>query len=598
VPEQLSTRPQFLELARVGLLLRLRARNLAQDLEARQQELNDLEGRLDRWQGSLVVVLADTESPVAVDTEVVAGAVAKAGQLDGLLQGVMTQAREQHQALVDARARIAHVHSELVAALAAREAVDGQLATREMVLNDLNHQIDRQGEKLQAILPLELTQPAEGEGLRLIGITALADTVDKAIQASANQAAAAVELEDQVNGLAAEKASLEASLQEQEAALAAAHLQVQALQGTVDDLNAQIQALQVERDSSYAEKGELQQTVEKLEAQVNGLAAEKANLEASLQEQEAALAAAHQRVQALQGTVEDLNAQIQALQVDRSNAHAEKDELQQTLAMREGELGVARQQVTDFQSQVAATEAQLQDVLAQIAGLQAQTEAESGELNELRSRAAMIWPFETRSALALALEDRPAVKREAASAALVAGAEPQLVPHVQDLSKVKGIGAARRQRLYNSGVGTYWELAHIPDEAMQQILELTKTQSSTFDFPAARAEAYELARDSESLGWIWEGQRVDDFEPMAGIGATYEQRLYEHGIYTYQQLADTSEEELAQIIDAPEMQQPDYAGWIAEAQVLAEQQRQAAIEALKAEVEEKSTELPDSTAGA
>jgi predicted flap endonuclease-1-like 5' DNA nuclease len=169
---------------------------------------------------------------------------------------------------------------------------------------------------------------------------------------------------------------------------------------------------------------------------------------------------------------------------------------------------------------------------------------------------------------------------------------------VQDLSKVTGIGAARRQRLYDSSIGTYWELAHTSDEDMQQILELTKTQTSTFEFATVRAEAYQLARDTDSLGWIWEGQRVDDFEPMTGIGTTYEQRLYEHGIYTYQQLADTSEEQLAQIIDAPEMRQPDYAGWIAEAQALADQQRQAAIEALKAEVEEESTEPPGSAADA
>jgi len=121
---------------------------------------------------------------------------------------------------------------------------------------------------------------------------------------------------------------------------------------------------------------------------------------------------------------------------------------------------------------------------------------------------------------------------------------------------------------------------------MVQLMELGKTQASTFDFAAARAEAFELARATVTQGWIWEGRQIDDFETMAGIGSAYEQRLYEHGICTYQQLANVAEEELAQIIDAPEMRQPDYAGWIAEAQALADQQREAALAAVQGAVEE------------
>lgn len=483
--------------------------DLQKQLEAAQKRVRTASQASNKKQAVLEKSLSQAVSELAgLQTRIADAEQARAGLAQDL------GARQQE--LGDARARIANLESELVQALAARAELDEQLATREMVLSDLNHQIARQQELLQAILPADLILPEEDQAPQLAGIVALAAMVERVTEASKTQAATLVELEDQVNGLAADKASLEASLQEQEAALAAAQQQVQALQGTVDDLNAQ----------------------------------------------------------------------IQALQVDRNNASAEKDELQQTLAKREGELVAARQQVAALEAQVEASEALLQDLQGKASELQAQIETEAVELAELRSRDEATRFVEARSALALALENRPAFKRNAASAALVAGAEPQLVLRLQDLSKVTGIGAARRRRLYAHGIGTFWELAHTSDEELLQFLELGKTQASTFDFAAARAEAFELARATGTQGWIWEGLQIDDFETMAGIGSAYEQRLYEHGICTYQQLASVPEEELALIIDAPEMRQPNYAGWIAEAQALADQQREAAVAAAQATVQE------------
>ena len=93
-----------------------------------------------------------------------------------------------------------------------------------------------------------------------------------------------------------------------------------------------------------------------------------------------------------------------------------------------------------------------------------------------------------------------------------------------------------------------------------------------------RAGALSLARETDTVGHIWSGHQVDDFEPMEGIGKVYEERLYEAGICTFEQLATVTPEQLAEICHAPEMSEPAYDGWIAyAAQVVAE--RQQAIDA-------------------
>jgi hypothetical protein len=55
--------------------------------------------------------------------------------------------------------------------------------------------------------------------------------------------------------------------------------------------------------------------------------------------------------------------------------------------------------------------------------------------------------------------------------------------------------------------------------------------------------------------------------------------LYEAGIYTFEQLTETTPEQLAEICHAPEMSQPDYSLWIAyAAQITAERQGPAPAE--------------------
>jgi hypothetical protein len=64
---------------------------------------------------------------------------------------------------------------------------------------------------------------------------------------------------------------------------------------------------------------------------------------------------------------------------------------------------------------------------------------------------------------------------------------------------VHGIGEVYEQRLYNAGVGSYWELATLSEEQLRDILELSELQMLAVDLPAIQAEARRLAEETGSM---------------------------------------------------------------------------------------------------
>lgn len=141
--------------------------------------------------------------------------------------------------------------------------------------------------------------------------------------------------------------------------------------------------------------------------------------------------------------------------------------------------------------------------------------------------------------------------------------ESYVVPCPQDLSAVNGVGSVFEQRLYAAGIGSYWELAELPDAELESIL------GSSADLAGIKAEAMRLAVLSNALGRTWDGTPPDDFEQLTGLGEIYERRLYEAGICTFAALAASTPERLAEICQAPPSRVPDFAAWIARAGELA-----------------------------
>jgi predicted flap endonuclease-1-like 5' DNA nuclease len=139
-------------------------------------------------------------------------------------------------------------------------------------------------------------------------------------------------------------------------------------------------------------------------------------------------------------------------------------------------------------------------------------------------------------------------------------------PCPQDLGRVKGIDVVYEQRLYEAGIGTYWELANTPEQRLAEVLQVEAFQD--VDLGDLKRQAARLAVETGSEGRVWEGRAPDDFERIEGIGDVYERRLYAAGICTYEALAGATVAQLAEVCQAPEFAVPDYESWIAQARAL------------------------------
>ena len=145
-------------------------------------------------------------------------------------------------------------------------------------------------------------------------------------------------------------------------------------------------------------------------------------------------------------------------------------------------------------------------------------------------------------------------------------AKAAVVACPQDLSAVPGIGTTYEDRLYAAGIGSYWELAELSGD---ELLAILAAPPGRVDAGSIKAEAMRLAAETNSIGRGWSGAPPDNFEALGGIGEIYERRLYDAGICTFEALAATPPERLADICQAPALRLADYAGWIAHAAELA-----------------------------
>lgn len=254
---------------------------------------------------------------------------------------------------------------------------------------------------------------------------------------------------------------------------------------------------------------------------------------------------------------------------------AGEHDLRARLADIDAEVVQLRNQLAEKDAEITQLRAQLAETTASPAAATRQAASATPDAaNEpWRPRLAVEGGWQAKAPglvmLGQALDSLPPTKLTYANRAIQQRIVPEVTPQPQDLSAVAGVGAIFEQRLYNAGIGAYWELATLDDDTLRRILKLDKARAATVDLNAMRASARQLAEETGTIGYIWNGAPVDDFEPIKGIGKVYEQRLYNAGIRTYAALANTTPEALLEIVQARSPVPPDVASWIAQAQELA-----------------------------
>ncbi|MFL7840515.1 MAG: helix-hairpin-helix domain-containing protein [Candidatus Promineifilaceae bacterium] len=133
----------------------------------------------------------------------------------------------------------------------------------------------------------------------------------------------------------------------------------------------------------------------------------------------------------------------------------------------------------------------------------------------------------------------------------------------QDLELIYGVGTVYEQRLYEVGIGSFWEVGMLPEAELEEILDAKAFQD--VDLAAIKVDALRLAEETGSMGHVWDGSEPDNFEPLEGIGPVLERRLYAAGICTFEALAKQTKEYLAEVCHAPAFQKVDYGRWIEQA---------------------------------
>lgn len=458
----------------------------------------------------------------------------------------------------------------------------------------------------------------------------------------------ALSLQGQVNELAAQVTSAEAALALKEQAEVEAQAQIEALTAQIESLTAQVADLQAQLDAAAGARAELEQTLQATQAQLETAQAELAQIDeesqralgekavklgavgagaaavAAIRDKEEALTAANEQVFALQKQIDDMSAgsaDEAALQAQLADLTAAQAELEAQLGQRSvemealtaqlGELEAERDgialskeellaslqdrevELADVRSQLEALQQQVSSVVEERSALQEQIEELEEDLSQVDALRSAAQRFDAASTMSETLARLPQIKTSAASAAIVAGVQPVFSPRIQALTDVKGIGSVYQQRLYKAGIGTYWELASLPDAYMQETLQIPELQQLRMDFEETRADAYEWAKQTGTVGLLWDGDHVDDFEALPGIGKTFEKRLYEAGITTYEQLLAADVERLAEIIQAPPMREVNYDALKERSQqILAERLAEQPAEQPAEQLTEHTTDQP------
>ena len=514
----------------------------------------------------------ETVEGEAAEGEIIEGeSTAGAVGLPALVTGVAALVTRNTNSLADLQAQLDGLSQEKVALEAALEEKTGQLAGYNDYSLNLQGQVNELASQVtSAEAALVLKEQAEAETQAQIeALSAQIETLETQI----------ADLQGQLDASNAAKAELEQALQATQEQLTAAQADLAQIdeesQRVLGDRAAKLGVMgagaaavaairnkEEELDAANQQMAELQQRVDELSAG----AAEMAALQAQLDELNTAKDALDAQVAQNNADIEALNAQTTALQAERDGIALEKDELTASLQSREAEL-------TDLQGQLEALQAQVAGVTEERSALQAQVAQIEEALGGIEAQRSAGLNLAAAAELSDALASLPAIKTQAASAAIVAGVQPVLSPRIQALTDVAGIGSAYQQRLYTAGIGTYWELSSLPDADLETVLKIPELQRARIDFEETRADAYRWAQETGTIGLLWDGDHVDDFEALPGIGKTFEKRLYEAGITTYEQLIECDVERLVEIVKAPPMREIDYEAWKERAQqFLAERQ--------------------------
>lgn len=482
-----------------------------------ETHLADRSAELGLLQHRLDTTLAELESAQLGRTELETQLAGERSNLAALAErsdflGAQLQARDEE--MLDVGARIAAIRDNLLAALGEPDSISGSEG-------------ETQGETEQ--------QPASSADMDSVNSV---NDVGEGVQPARLPALAA--LAERVNAALAR-------LREQDEGLAAAQSAIAARQEEVASLGAIRSTLEES----------LKQRDLDLETAVSNAQGLQTEFEGVLSER---LALA-ERVHFFESEQAGFLAQLEALRGELQAAISERETISSQFRTGRQELADFRKRVEQLKSELALAAVERESLVA--------VNEKLAQANAWSERLPGLAEFVT------SFSNQPPMKTLAAELAVRTGTFPTVTEQPQDLLEIDGITSVFERRLYREGIGTYWELAHLPDEDLTRILKLSDEQLAGLDLAAIRASARQKAEDMDSVGRLWSAVKADDLARLGGVNTVYQQKLYKAGICSYEALAKATPEQLAEIIRARKLEASDYQSWIDQAREVYAQRAQS-----------------------
>jgi predicted flap endonuclease-1-like 5' DNA nuclease/predicted nucleic acid-binding Zn-ribbon protein len=502
---------------------------------------------------SLKARLADTETELARVGEARTALQHGLASTSAQLAVAVAEARGQASEIADLRLRADVRDAELATSGSTIEALRGNLARAVAEAAALAERIPR----LEHDLGAQTTKAdALGSDLQQT-LRSLADA-----QASGGEALTALTAaQSMLTAVRAEKAEAEAAMAKNAAAAAQ----------EAGRLAAALTKAEKENAASRAH-------VEKLETALK-------DARADVEPVEQKLKARQDEVKQLSALLGEANEELAALRTQHAQVQANHKATLQTRATLEAEVQIREGQVATMREKLDEVEAELRATSEAHARLQAELAERPAPV--VVPPAAPVMPAAPAADAALLAElelmtrERNEMAAELASLRSAAppaprrakrpAAEPEPEPEEffaacpQHLSDVEGIGPTYEQKLHAVGVGSYWELSQLSDADIAEALDLTETERSVADLDGIRIDAARLARETKSVGRRWNGSEPDGLAQLEGIGPAAEKKLHDAGICTFETLARTSAERLAEIWPGTPQRPVDHMAWVVQA---------------------------------
>ena len=526
------------------------------EIETLQQQLGELtvqKGELDVQSEERELALADLTAQLTAAQADLAERTTDAETLRNQLVALQAQtdATEQERVRLDSELR--SLNDDLAQFGAALDADD------DVAIESLTGAMaQRLGASVTAEGDAEADRSLSAPLIKTAGAVALTGVARKKLLALKATSADLGALQQEHTSLLGLKSDLDSQLQQESA--------------TLEETRAQLAAIEAQLAEAKVQHAEEVQVLDaktaELQSQYNEAEADRLRLEGSL-------TSLNQELQQL-GMVLESDDEAGLQQFVQKSAPAPDAQGDAEADSEDGAGAVKLAGVAAVAAALQRKQAALKEADARAATMQAELDEASADREAAKSlladRDLALQEVETKlTEVKLQAEKTVSDFKAAARAAAVErGIAVQETNVLQDFAELKHIGVTFEQRLYRAGAGTFWEIAHLTDEDFALILRLTEMQQLAMDLNETRSDAVRLADETGTLGMISAGETPDDFEPIQGIGKVFEQRLYSAGIRTYWDLANTSEERLAEICKARKPLVPDYASWIRQARILAE----------------------------